>query len=271
MRTAVFMRDQSLARNPRYLALAESLEGSGRTLYRADPGRRPEPDTDLVLAVGGDGTFLSAAALVGDSGIPVLGVNLGRLGFLSEYTPETVSAVLPCGFSVEHRSLVGAFIDGKPAGSWPYALNEVSFQRTGAAMLGIDVKVDGVSLPTYWADGLIVATSSGSTAYSLSVGGPIALPDTRVLIISPISPHNLNVRPLVVPDSAVVEVGFRSRDREVSMSVDNRSSVIPADSSVQVRMAQFSLNRARLGDSDFISALTSKLFWGEDMRNLNEQ
>lgn len=266
------MRDAALGQNPRYLALESALEKSGRQLYRVGLKQALEPDTELVLAVGGDGTFLSAAALVGDSGVPVLGVNLGRLGFLSEYTPEYVAAALPeSGFIAEKRSMVGVMVDGEPMGPWPYALNEVSFHRTGAAMLGIDVKVNGAALPTYWADGLIVATSSGSTAYSLSVGGPIALPDSKVLIISPISPHNLNVRPLVVPDSSVVDISFRSRNRKVAMSVDNRSADIPAESSAQVRMAQFSLNRARLGNSDFISALTSKLFWGEDMRNLNEQ
>lgn len=266
------MRDPSLGQNPRYLALEKALADSGRQLYRVGSRQQLDHGTDLVLAVGGDGTFLAAAALVGNSGLPVLGVNLGRLGFLSEYTPEYVASALPSGgFSTEQRSLVGAVLDGIPAGLWPYALNEISFQRTGAAMLGIDVSLNGVHLPTYWADGLIVATSSGSTAYSLSVGGPIALPDSKVLIISPISPHNLNVRPLVIPDSTAVEVSFRSRTRKVTMSIDNRSADIPADSLVRVCMAQFSLNRARLGNSDFISALTSKLFWGEDMRNLNEQ
>ena len=158
--------------------------------------------TDILVSVGGDGTFLSSAVIVGDSGIPVLGVNLGRLGFLSENKPdEVVEDVLAGRYSVEERTLLHAdFFSGHSIEDmYPYALNEITVHRAGPAMLGVDVSIDGSSLPTYWADGLLVATSSGSTAYSLSAGGPIVMPESKVLIVAPISPHNLNVRPLVVP------------------------------------------------------------------------
>ena len=135
------------------------------------------------------------------------------------------------------------------------------------ASLGVDVTIDGSPLPAYWADGLLVATSSGSTAYSLSVGGPIVLPESRVLIISPIAPHNLNVRPLIVPDTAEVRISLRSRDEKVLFTADNRSMEIDPDVKLVLSMARFSLKRVRLNGSNFINALTSKLFWGEDIRN----
>ena len=127
--------------------------------------------------------------------------------------------------------------------------------------------LDGTPLPTYWADGLLVATSSGSTAYSLSVGGPICMPESKVLIIAPIAPHNLNVRPLIVPDSSRVSISVETRDPKVVMSMDNRNLDMSPSWSLEVSMAQFSLKRIRLAKSNFVKALTSKLFWGEDIRN----
>lgn len=147
------------------------------------------------------------------------------------------------------------------------ALNEISVHRTGSAVLGVDVTVDGIALPTYWADGLLVATSSGSTAYSLSVGGPICMPEAKVLIIAPIAPHNLNLRPLIVPDSAQIGISIKTRDGQAMFTADNRSEVIGVSSEISVRLAQFSLKRVRLEKSNFIHALRDKLFWGEDVRN----
>jgi NAD+ kinase len=148
-----------------------------------------------------------------------------------------------------------------------YSVNEVAIHRKGPSVLGIRVSVNGESLPTYWADGLIVSTSSGSTAYSLSAGGPICMPDTKVLIITPIAPHNLNVRPIVLPETAKVDIAFESRDGVAIMSMDNRNEEIDEEWTIHVEMAQFSLKRIRLAESGFVRALTSRLFWGEDMRN----
>lgn len=152
----------------------------------------------------------------------------------------------------------------------PFTLNEVSVHRSGAALLGIDVRMDGHPLPTYWADGLLVATSSGSTAYSLSVGGPICAPEAKVLIIAPIAPHNLNARPLVVPDTTEISISMRSRDDSVMLSMDNRNHLVEPSVSLDVKVAQFSLKRVRLKNTSFIKALTTKLFWGEDIRNSGE-
>lgn len=271
MKIAIYIGKESLRSEPRFLSLAQSLSENGCILYDIFPGECLCEDTDIVLSVGGDGTFLSASALVADSGVPVLGVNLGRLGFLSENRPEdVVQAILSGAYSVESRTLLKADVTtGNPElDRWPYALNEMTVRRSGAAMLGVDVSVNGKLLPTYWADGLVISTSSGSTAYSLSVGGPIVLPESKVLIISPIAPHNLNVRPLIVPDTSEIILRMHSRDGGFEFTADNRTAQVAEGTGIVIRMAQFSLKRVRLDRSDFIHALTGKLFWGEDVRNI---
>ncbi len=266
MRLALYIKKRSLSGDTRIDALRGALKDGGCELYDVKDAADILPGTDALLSLGGDGTFLSAARLVGDSGVPVLGVNFGRLGFLSEYKPEEVVAPLLAGaFTVESRSLLRTEVKD---GLTDISLNEMTVHRKGAAMLGVDVTIDGESLPTCWADGFLVATSSGSTAYSLSVGGPICLPETRVLILAPIAPHNLNIRPIVVPETSVVDLSFRSRDEEIMVTMDNRNLVLPVSSRISVSVAQFSLKTIRLDRSNFIHALRSKLFWGEDVRNL---
>ncbi len=276
MKIAIYSRDPGTRNDPRFVSMKARLEAASYETYDIRRGEDIRAETSLVMSVGGDGTFLSASKRVGKTGIPVLGVNLGRLGFLSEYSPEEACGFLLSGeYSLEDRELLKTEVKGEILDSqtsfWPYTLNEISVHRSGAAILGVDVAIDGNPLPTYWADGLLVATSSGSTAYSLSVGGPICAPDSKVLIIAPIAPHNLNVRPLVVPDSTRISISMRSRDDSVMMSMDNRNVLLSPDASLEVSVAQFSLKRVRLGNSSFIKALTTKLFWGEDIRNGGEQ
>ena len=186
--------------------------------------------------------------------------------------PEELSqAIFGSELRIEERSLLQVTAGGSlEEGFWPYALNETSISRDGASMLGIDVEIDGAPLPTYWADGLLVATSSGSTAYSLSVGGPICMPDSKVFIVAPISPHNLNVRPLVVPQTARIAISLRSREDRVVFSMDNRSVRIPSDTRLTVSKAPVRLKRMSTGGSTFINALRTRLLWGEDVRNGNE-
>lgn len=266
MLLAFFVKKQSLAGDTRIGRMKADLIAAGCEVYDADTASDLRPGTDLLLSLGGDGTFLSASRIVGDSGIPVLGVNFGRLGFLSEYgAEEAVEAILSGRYSVESRALLEARVKGMEKSG--IALNEVTVHRNGAAMLGVDVRIDGEPLPTCWADGLLVATSSGSTAYSLSVGGPICTPDSEVLIIAPISPHNLNIRPIIVPVSSKIELSLRSRNDTVMVTMDNRNIVLPSDTELSVSMAQFSLKRVRLEKSNFIQALKNKLYWGEDARN----
>lgn len=275
MRIALYSREGGAGSDSRLSGMFERLEKEAFCLYEITGGEDILPGTDLVLSVGGDGTFLSASRCVGKSGIPILGVNLGRLGFLSEYSPEEACGALLSGdWYLEDRELLGTKVsDGSLESDpqfWPYTLNEVSVHRSGAALLGVDVSIDGHPLPTYWADGLLVATSSGSTAYSLSVGGPICAPEAKVLIIAPIAPHNLNARPLVVPDTTTVSLSMRSRDEKVMLSMDNRNHLVDPSVSLEVKVAQFSLKRVRLKNTSFIKALTTKLFWGEDIRNDGE-
>ena len=263
MKIAIYIPKSQLRGDPRFQEMVREL--SSCVLYDLPSAEALQADTDIILSIGGDGTYLSAAEIAARSGVPVLGVNFGRLGFLSDCPPQKVARSLLSGaYVVEDREVLQSVVDGAEP---QYALNEIAVNRIGAAMLGVDVTVDGVPLPTYWADGLLVATSSGSTAYSLSVGGPICTPDTQVLIIAPVAPHNLNVRPLIVPASSRIGISLRSRNRELMLTHDTRTASVSRDTRIEVSVAQFSLKRVRLPEINFISALRSKLFWGEDVRN----
>lgn len=271
MRIALFVGKKEFASDPRIEGMLGEFAAAGCEVYQVCGRDGLRDHTDMLLSVGGDGTFLSASAILSDSEIPVVGVNLGRMGFLSENRPEDVAqAVIANDYTIESRTLLE--LERTCAADIPedyfHALNELTVHRSGLAMLEVEVSVDGIQLPTYWADGLVISTSSGSTAYSLSVGGPIVLPESKVLIISPIAPHNLNVRPLVVPDTSRITLRMSSRDGEFVFSSDNRSMKMPSGISLAVSVAQFSLKRVRLNRSNFINALTQKLFWGEDVRNI---
>ena len=272
MKIGYFILKEGLREDPHVSRLLSELRAASYEVYEIRTKSDVLPETDLVLSMGGDGTFLSAAHEVSDIGLPILGVNFGRIGFLCENRPEAVlKALMEGDFSIEYLTVLNATLKGpgarKSIGMLPYSVNEVAIHRKSPSMLGIRVSVNGESLPTYWADGLIVSTSSGSTAYSLSAGGPICMPDTKVLIITPIAPHNLNVRPLVLPETAKVDITFESRDGAALLSTDNQTMEIKQDWTIHVEMAQFSLKRIRLAESGFVRALTSRLFWGEDMRN----
>ena len=275
MKIGYFVPQDALRNDPQMTSFLADLESATFEVYEIRTKADIRPETDLVLSMGGDGTFLSAAHAVADIGLPILGVNFGRIGFLCENRPAAVKEALLSGdFSIEYRTVLNATLKGPEArrsiGLLPYSVNEVSLHRIGPSVLGIHVSINGEPLPTYWADGLIVATSSGSTAYSLSVGGPICMPDTKVLIIAPVAPHNLNVRPIVVPETAKIDISFESRDGVATMATDNRTVEIHPGWEIHVEMAQFSLKRIRLAQSGFVKALTSRLFWGEDIRNNDE-
>ncbi len=267
MKLAYYLKDSRLELDPGVLGLLADLGAAGLDVYPALDVSGIQEGTSMLLSFGGDGTYLSAATLALAAGLPVLGVNFGRLGFLSENRAGNIADALAGGaYTIERRGMVK--VEGLCLGDGPQlALNEICAMREGGAMLGIDVLVDGRALPTYWADGLIVATSSGSTAYSLSVGGPICLPESKVLILAPVSPHNLNVRPLIVPDSCRIELAFHSREQYVRLSADNRSFNIPSSSRLTVTAMPDALQRVVLDGSNFIEALRSRLHWGTDVRN----
>ncbi len=223
-------------------------------------------DTGLFLTLGGDGTFLSSVPLVRDKKIPVAGINFGRLGFLTTSRIESVSALLRGEFKTERRPLLRMECDCMPEDFYPYALNEFSIQRKGPAVLELDIKVDGAPIPRYMADGVLVASATGSTAYSMSAGGPIVMPGCQVLIIVPVAPHNLNIRPLVVSDSATIEVSYTTRFKDAALSADNRTFSFPDGACARFTSSKASLELVS-SDNDFMQALSRKLYWGADWRN----
>lgn len=232
-------------------------------------------DVDMVLALGGDGTFLSSLSFILDKPIPVAGINFGHLGFLAsgEATSDAeklTDDLLAGRFEIQERELL-AVESILPRDKFiPYALNEISFQRAqGSGILSIDIAIDGRALPTYWADGIILATPTGSTAWSLSLGGPVVMPGSNVITITPIASHNLNVRPLVVPSTSVVDITVLSEKGSIVLAADNRQAAFQKFCKARVCAATFKLRYISLSDNNFINALQTKLHWGEDLRNNN--
>lgn len=228
-------------------------------------------DTDVFLCFGGDGTFLESLTIVRDKKIPVAGINFGRLGFLTSVDTvlgnEWIERLFSGRYKIEKRAVLSVSSNAIPKGFCKYALNEVSIQRNDPFMLAVHVKINGMELPPYWSDGLVLSSPTGSTAYSLSVGGPIALPGVKALILAPIASHNLNVRPLVVSDDSTIEFYVESRSGKAIVSLDNRSFTIPAGQHISVTMAKFNLRYLSFYGGNFIAALREKLMWGADKRN----
>jgi len=229
-------------------------------------------DADLAVVIGGDGSVLDAARWVRDTGIPVLGVNTGRLGFLSNVgTGEIDLAVdaLAAGRVVyDDRALLAVEVDGVDLGDFPFALNEVTVvKRDTSSMMTIGVRRDGRHVNTYWADGLIVATPTGSTAYSLSAGGPIVMPGSSVACLTPVAPHNLNDRPLVVPLDGEIVLVPDGREPQFLLTLDARIHVIEAGAEVRIRRAPFHFRLVNLEHQEFFSTVRMKLHWGVDPRD----
>jgi len=233
------------------------------------PGELGE-EGDFLLSIGGDGTFLESVSFVGRSGIPIIGINSGRLGFLAniskENVTESIDAIFRKEFSLEKRSLLEL---ENPRGSlreFPYALNEFAVQKKGTGMISVEVSMDGKHINTYWADGLIVSTPTGSTGYSMSVGGPIVIPGSKNFILSPIAPHNLTVRPLVIPDDHELLINVTSRHPEFWVSMDYMSEKYTTHEPLRLRKADFFISVLKLSNMDYFETLRSKLMWGADRR-----
>lgn len=226
---------------------------------------------DLFLSLGGDGTFLESVTYVRDREIPIAGINFGRLGFLTtacveEHNPW-IEKLLSGKYAIEERVLLNVEVQNMPNDFYPYALNEFTIQHSTPAMLEIELTINGAKIPKYWADGIVIAGATGSTAYSLSIGAPIVTPDSKVLIIAPIAPHNLNVRPLVVPDSSLIEISFSGRNPKAILTADNRFFDIESGGTIKISKAEFNLKSVSI-NNNFIEALNRKLLWGEDKRNM---
>ena len=228
-------------------------------------------DTDFVISMGGDGTFLKAASRVGHKDIPILGVNMGRLGFLADISPDDIehciNALAQDDFAIESRALIQVEADGKPLGDFSYALNDVAIlKRDTASMISIRANINGQYLNTYQADGLVVSTPTGSTAYSLSNGGPIIVPGTKVLSMTAVAPHSLNVRPIVIPDSAVVELDVESRSHNFLVAIDGRSEKCKEGTKITLRRAPYDVKVVKRSDHRYFNTLREKMMWGADTR-----
>ncbi len=227
---------------------------------------------DLTISVGGDGTFIQTVGYIRNSGVPILGVNTGRLGFLANVSQEqlesTLNQIKQKQFEYQKRSLLRVHTDEELFGIDNIALNEVTLQKKDtASMITVHASLDNKYLNSYWADGLIVATPTGSTAYNLSCGGPIITPGCQVHILTPIAPHNLNVRPVVVPDHMPIELSIEGRERKYLISLDGNSKNIRQGEKVIITKAEFMINVIKFEDNNFLDTIRNKMLWGQDKRN----
>ena len=229
---------------------------------------------DIMVSIGGDGTFLRTIEYVRDHDIPVMGINTGNLGFLATVKKENldsaVEKIFNKKFKIENRSVIKVNSDeiGLPKSFFPYALNEISVVRKDTtSMINIKTSLDGNHLNTYWADGLIVSTPTGSTGYSLSCGGPVISPTSESLVLTPISPHNLNVRPLVISDQTKIELSVSGREENHLLSVDSNIFTIKNQTKISIERPNFNFKIAHFSNNNFYKTLKEKLLWGKDKRN----
>lgn len=227
---------------------------------------------EFIVSLGGDGTLLDTITLVRDKKISIMGINFGRLGFLAsigrEEVQKAVKAISKRTYVVDRRTLIHLDASISMFGDIPYALNDFSIhKRDVASMIKIHTYLNGEFLNTYWADGLIVATPTGSTGYSLSCNGPVVFPDSGSFVITPVAPHNLNVRPIIVPDSNIISFEIESRSDKIICALDSRREVVSKDVQLAIKKERFDINLVRLSENNFLQTLRNKLTWGLDKRN----
>lgn len=234
-----------------------------------------EPDeltnVDLVISMGGDGTFLKAACMVGEREIPILGINKGRLGFLADVLPSEIEDVLEHvlrrDYMIENHTVIKLEADGECVDCCPFALNDIAvLKRDTASMISIKAYINGEFLVNYQADGMIIATPTGSTAYSLSNGGPIIVPQSGSLCITPVAPHSLNIRPIVINDTSVIELEVCSRSHNFLVAIDGRSMKLTEGTRLTIRKADYMVKLVKLKNQRYFSTLHRKLMWGADSR-----
>ncbi len=226
---------------------------------------------DFAVSMGGDGTLLKTASRVRDKQIPILGVNMGRLGFLADVNAdmieETIDALYRNDYSVEDRALIHVETNGEPIDGYECALNDVSIlKRDSASMISIRASINGEYLTTYQADGLIISTPTGSTAYSLSNGGPIIVPRTGVMLMTAVAPHSLNIRPIVLPDTAMIELTVSSRSHTFLVAIDGRSGKLPEGTTLRLSRAPYPMKVVKRSGTRYFTTLREKMMWGADVR-----
>tara|TARA_B100000927_G_scaffold238020_1_gene198921 strand:+ start:761 stop:1639 length:879 start_codon:yes stop_codon:yes gene_type:complete len=229
-----------------------------------------DKDIDFVFAVGGDGTILRSITYVRDSGVPILGINSGRLGFLTSVQKDNVSEALvkikENKFSIVERTLL-ELKSNSSSNFFSYALNEVTIQRKDTtSLLNISCSINDDYLTNYWSDGLIISTPTGSTGYSLSNGGSLVSPESKVIILNPIAPHNINMRSLIIPDHSEITIKVEGTDN-INLSLDSRMYSFDSKNEFKLSKSQFVIKTIKLNDDNFYKRLREKLFWGQDMRN----
>ena len=227
---------------------------------------------DFVITLGGDGTILNAATVVRDSGVPVLGINLGRLGFLAGIEKarikEAIDLLQRGMFSIEDRSMLQLESDEPLFGEVPFAMNDMTIlKRDTSSMITIHTYIDGAYLNSYWADGIIIATPTGSTGYSLSCGGPIIFPNSGNFVVTPVAPHNLNIRPIVISDNSVISFEVEGRAENFLCTLDSRFETISSSTQLAVRKCDYPMKLVQLNDNSFMRTIRNKLAWGMDSRN----
>lgn len=227
---------------------------------------------DCLISLGGDGTLLDTVTLVKDTGIPVLGVNYGRLGFLANIGKDEINSAIEAlverKYVLDKRTLLHLDADVPVFGDIPYALNEFTLHKSDTSpMIKIHTYLNGEFLNTYWADGIIVSTPTGSTGYSLSCNGPVVFPDSASFVITPVSPHNLNIRPIIVPDNTIVSFEVEGRTDNFICSMDSRRELVSKEIQLAVKKESFGINLIRLNENNFLQTLRNKLSWGLDKRN----
>lgn len=229
---------------------------------------------NLFISIGGDGTMLRAATYVRSKNIPIIGINAGRLGFLATVQQENIETLLPLIFTNEYKISPRTLLTLQYEGSdqqlegLNFALNEITVSRRDTtSMITVEVKLNGDHLNSYWADGLILSTPTGSTGYSLSCGGPVMIPGANSLVITPIAPHNLNARPLVIPDDTEIELRVSSREEQHLVSLDSRIIRLDVETVLTVKKADFKISLVEFAQEKFLDTLRKKLLWGEDKRN----
>lgn len=253
----------------KFLSEVTGLKSSHFKVF-SDESNLPE-DTSFMFSLGGDGTFLETLKYVKKRDIPVLGINTGRLGFLASIARDEIADSMDMlfsgKFSLEDRALIQLTTSEGPLDEFKTALNEITIHKLNASMITINAELDGEYLNSYWADGLIISTPTGSTAYSMSVGGPIMLPESKNFIISPIAPHNLTVRPIVVPDDKKISLKINSRSDRYLVALDRRSYTVKTNLELVIEKAPHSIKMINFPANNFYNTLRNKLMWGMDRRN----
>lgn len=234
-----------------------------------------EHNIDFIFSIGGDGTFIDAANIVADSGVPILGINTGRIGFLTNITPNNFDHAYQCiknrNYQIEKRSLLHIEREDRQKLPTHFALNDISLHPyTEESINAIHVWADGEKVNTYWGDGLIISTATGSTAYSLSCGGPILFPTAEAIVLTPIASHSLTVRPLVLPNNCELKIKVESRKKQFILSMDSQRIVLQDHIGLSITREAFTIQTIRLPESNFYSVIREKLLWGMDKRNNSE-